>query len=721
MMHIAESNKLFVTESKDAEGYTFDADIGLSGAVLKSGKIGKKPTLFDRMSPTSIYVVNISDAYKDSRFSPRLDELKNFRTKSVLCVPIVVEKCTVGVVNFLNKLDRTGKITSFESRDEAIALFVCGCASVALRKDQLYQCALREKHRAKASLDILKALADDNSVEATIQKCIGVVYDFLGAEFVTLYMCDHSKRNAWICVSRDSLLGLTVSFGQGIAGTVAMTGKTIRIDDVYADDRFCKDVDDRTGIKTKNMICVPVPGFEKSSMPIAVLQVINKGHGLSFDSFDEECLNLFCDQLSMLLQRKLYELCLFRVSSSARSELGSRAVTAIELEKSFLCQFGSIKRNHVSEFFSDPGYYDGAHTSHYTSAHFEIDSLLSFDFNPFEETDDCLVEYAVQIFSSFCNLKDFGIEVTLLRKFMISVKNSYRLDVCFHNYKHAWSVFHVTYMILRHGQVAAFLDVKAIFSVLIAAICHDLDHPGHSNSFEVESNSQLAVLYSYESILERHHCATALRLAMSPDHNLFKNLTIVDSKYVKSLIVQCILGTDMAHHFHHVELLQVASRAELPFDKVDVQSRVGLAKCIVHCADLSGQVLCAPLAKEWGRRCISEFKCQADKELKLGLEVTAFMIGLDDSTKAMSLQYGFVKNIVLPLWQALSDCFPNLRSCYENCLLNADYYRGQVDIPLESSVGAVLQFDGDNESTDGWSVVRKGKARKKLAHSDIRV
>ena len=39
-MHIAETNKLVVTESKDAEGYTFDADTGLSGAVLKHGMPG---------------------------------------------------------------------------------------------------------------------------------------------------------------------------------------------------------------------------------------------------------------------------------------------------------------------------------------------------------------------------------------------------------------------------------------------------------------------------------------------------------------------------------------------------------------------------------------------------------------------------------------------------------------------------------------------------------
>jgi len=47
-------------------------DTGIVGSVVKT-----------------LSTVNILDAYHDDRFNPVHDKLNNFRTKSVLCVPII--------------------------------------------------------------------------------------------------------------------------------------------------------------------------------------------------------------------------------------------------------------------------------------------------------------------------------------------------------------------------------------------------------------------------------------------------------------------------------------------------------------------------------------------------------------------------------------------------------------------------------------------------------
>ncbi len=38
--------------------------------------------------------------------------------------------------------------------------------------------------------------------------------------------------------------------------------------------------------------------------------------------------------------------------------------------------------------------------------------------------------------------------------------------------------------------------------MLIASVCHDLDHPGVNNKFLVATNSELALLYNDRSVLE---------------------------------------------------------------------------------------------------------------------------------------------------------------------------------------------------------------------------
>ena len=39
-------------------------------------------------------------------------------------------------------------------------------------------------------------------------------------------------------------------------------------------------------------------------------------------------------------------------------------------------------------------------------------------------------------------------------------------------------------------------------SIVFAALCHDLGHTGHSNLFEINSMSKLAIRYHDKSVLE---------------------------------------------------------------------------------------------------------------------------------------------------------------------------------------------------------------------------
>lgn len=55
-----------------------------------------------------------------------------------------------------------------------------------------------------------------------------------------------------------------------------------------------------------------------------------------------------------------------------------------------------------------------------------------------------------------------------------------------------------------------FRDLEGLV-LLTSAVCHDLDHRGTTNSFQMATDSILASLYSSEgSVMERHHLAQTL-------------------------------------------------------------------------------------------------------------------------------------------------------------------------------------------------------------------
>jgi sigma-B regulation protein RsbU (phosphoserine phosphatase) len=116
----------------------FPASRGIAGEVARTGQL-----------------VNLPDAYADSRFNPDFDKSSGFRTRSMLAVRLTDhDEATVGVLQLLNK--RSGPFTS---PDEEIAGFLGSQAGVAIQRQQLLD------HYAKK-----QKIERDLSIACSIQK-----------------------------------------------------------------------------------------------------------------------------------------------------------------------------------------------------------------------------------------------------------------------------------------------------------------------------------------------------------------------------------------------------------------------------------------------------------------------------------------------------------------------------------------------------------------------
>lgn len=48
--------------------------------------------------------------------------------------------------------------------------------------------------------------------------------------------------------------------------------------------------------------------------------------------------------------------------------------------------------------------------------------------------------------------------------------------------------------------------------MMLAAFCHDYDHPGLNNQFLIASSDLLALVYNDKSVLENHHIAEVFKM-----------------------------------------------------------------------------------------------------------------------------------------------------------------------------------------------------------------
>lgn len=93
--------------------------------------------------------------------------------------------------------------------------------------------------------------------------------------------------------------GFRLPKGQGIAGFVCQSGEPLLVEDAYKDPRFHKDFDERTGYRTRSILCVPL---KVKDQIIGVSQVINKLDGKPFTQEDLETFTDLCAHAAIAIQ-----------------------------------------------------------------------------------------------------------------------------------------------------------------------------------------------------------------------------------------------------------------------------------------------------------------------------------------------------------------------------------------------------------------------------------
>ncbi len=142
-------------------------------------------------------------------------------------------------------------------------------------------------------LEISKRLGESSDLPAVLGVIIDALRDLLAADRATVFTYDEQTNELVIHVAhgvatdRERGGDGTIRFPAtaGIAGACATTRSIINIPDAYLDDRFNRDVDKRTGYRTKSILAIPL--VDHGGQLVGVAQVLNASKG-SFDLADEQ-------------------------------------------------------------------------------------------------------------------------------------------------------------------------------------------------------------------------------------------------------------------------------------------------------------------------------------------------------------------------------------------------------------------------------------------------
>ncbi|XP_020617045.1 high affinity cGMP-specific 3',5'-cyclic phosphodiesterase 9A-like [Orbicella faveolata] len=270
--------------------------------------------------------------------------------------------------------------------------------------------------------------------------------------------------------------------------------------------------------------------------------------------------------------------------------------------------------------------------------------------------EDAEMLYLLQQMYTDLNLIEiFNIEIPILQNFLFEVFRNYNATP-FHNFRHAFCVTQMMYGLIWLTQIPGKVQDCDVLVMLTSALCHDLDHPGYNNAYQVNARTELAIRYNDISPLENHHCAVAFDIISQPHCDIIKNVSQDVFRKFREGMIKCILSTDMARHNEILNKFKDILADGFSFENEVHKSM--LMQIMIKVSDVSNEARPMEVAEPWLDCLLQEFFIQSDVEKLEGLPVAPFM-DRDKVTKP-SAQIGFIRFVLTPLFEALGQLFPVL-------------------------------------------------------------
>ncbi|KAK4829681.1 hypothetical protein QYF61_005974 [Mycteria americana] len=590
----------------------------------------------------------------------QLSSMLGCEVTSMLCVP-VISRATSQVVALACAFNKLSGESYTEADEHKIQHCFCYTSTVltstlAFQKEQKLKC------ECQALLQVAKNLfthLDDVSV--LLQEIITEARNLSNAEICSVFLLDRLSHELVAKVFDggvvdDESYEIRIPADQGIAGHVATTGKILNIKDAYSHPLFYRGVDDSTGFRTRNILCFPIKN--ESQEVIGVAELVNKINGPWFSKFDEDLATAF----------SIY--CGISIAHSLLYKKVNEAQYRSHLANEMMMYHMKVSDDEYTKLLSE-----GIQPVSTIDPNF-----ASFTYTPRSLPEDDTSMAILSMLQDMNFINNYKMDRQTLTRFCLMVKKGYR-DPPYHNWMHAFSVSHFCYLLYKNLELVNYLEDIEIFALFISCMCHDLDHRGTNNSFQVASlhdrgrsalqKSVLAALYSSEgSVMERHHFAQAIAILNSQGCNIFDHFSRKDYQRMLDLMRDIILATDLAHHLRIFKDLQ--KMAEVGYDPKNKQHRSLLLCLLMTSCDLSDQTKGWKTTRKIAELIYKEFFSQGDLEKAMGNRPLEMM----DREKAYipELQISFMEHIAMPIYKLLQDLFPKAAELYERVASNREQW-----------------------------------------------
>nr|XP_003462440.1 cone cGMP-specific 3',5'-cyclic phosphodiesterase subunit alpha' isoform X1 [Cavia porcellus] len=722
----------------------FPLDIGIVGWVAHTKK-----------------ALNVPDVKKNNHFSDFMDKQTGYVTRNLLATPIVMGKEVLAVVMAINKTNAS----EFSRQDEEVFSKYLHFVSVVLRLQHTNYLYSVESRRSQILMwSANKVFEELTDVERQFHKALYTVRTYLNCERYSIGLLDMTKEKEfydewpiklgevepykgpktpdgreiifykiidYILHGKEEIKVIPTppadhwTLVSGLPTYVAENGFICNMLNAPADEYFTfqKGPVDETGWVIKNVLSLPI--VNKKEEIVGVATFYNRKDGKPFDEHDEHITETLTQFLGWsLLNTDTYEKMnkLENRKDIAQEMLMSQTKATADEIKSILkfkeklnidviedCEEKQLITI-LKEDLPDPKAVD----------------LYEFRFSDFPITEHELIKCGLRLFFEINVVEKFKVPVEVLTRWMYTVRKGYRA-VTYHNWRHGFNVGQTMFTLLMTGRLKKYYTDLEAFAMVAAAFCHDIDHRGTNNLYQMKSTSPLAKLHG-TSILERHHLEYSKTLLQDESLNIFQNLSKRQFETVIHLFEVAIIATDLALYFKKRTMFQKivdaceqmqTEEAAIKYVTIDpVKKEVIMAMMMTAC-DLSAITKPWEVQSQVALLVANEFWEQGDLERTVLQQQPIPMMDRNKKDELPKLQVGFIDFVCTFVYKEFSrfhkEITPMLNGLQNNRVewkSLADEYDAKVktmEEEVKQQEGADTEGKAVQDSGDGGGDDKKSK------------
>ncbi|XP_040217703.1 cone cGMP-specific 3',5'-cyclic phosphodiesterase subunit alpha' [Rana temporaria] len=684
---------------------------------------------------------NVPDVKKNTHFSDFADKQTGYCTKNLLATPVLFGNDVLAVIMALNKQNEP----AFSKQDEEVLTKYLNFISMVLKQNHinyLYNIELRKSQiMLWCANKVFEELTD---IERQFHKALYTVRIYLNCERYSVGLLDMTKEKEfyeewpvklgevppykgpktpdgrevifykiidYILHGKEEIKVIPTppedhwSLVSGLPTFVAENGYICNMMNAPVDEyfKFQKEAVDETGWCIKNVLSLPI--VNKKEEIVGVATFYNRKDGRPFDEYDEqitEALTQFLgwsvlntdayEKMNKLQNRKdiAQEMLMYQLTCTPK-ELQTILKSKEKLSKNLdECEESDLVKI-LKEELPDPAALE----------------LYEFRFSDFPVTEHELIKSGIRLFVELKVIEKFKVPADVLTRWMYTVRKGYR-DITYHNWRHGFNVGQTMFTLLMTGKLKKYYSDLEAFAMVAAAFCHDIDHRGTNNLYQMKSQASLAKLHG-SSILERHHLEFSKTLLEDETINIFQNLNKRQFENVIHLFEVAIIATDLALYFKKRTMFQkIVDATEQMQSEAEVikyiiadptKKEIIMAMMMTGC-DLSAITKPWEVQSQVALMVANEFWEQGDLERTVLQQQPIPMMDRNKGEELPKLQVGFIDFVCTFVYKEFSRFHKEITPMFDGLSNNRVQWKAQADI-YDEKMKALEELNKQQENDVG--------------------